>query len=100
MKDTAFPFDQADDFFDRFQAEEEADILIPENSILKGNEMDRSEMRRKQLLHPSVVMKTYTKGCPDCERGAWIPHGNCLYYNWEMTPVGHSKTHCTADACY
>lgn len=38
---------------------------------------------------------------PDCERCKWddhIPHTNCLYYGtWHM---GHSSSHCTADACY
>lgn len=38
---------------------------------------------------------------PDCERCTWddhIPHTNCLYYGtWHM---GHSDSHCTANACY
>lgn len=38
---------------------------------------------------------------PDCERCKWdnaVPHTNCLYYGtWHM---GHSSSHCTANACY
>ena len=35
-----------------------------------------------------------------CERCKWdtaVPHNNCLYGG---NAIGHSKAHCTADACY
>jgi hypothetical protein len=35
-----------------------------------------------------------------CERCKWdtaVPHNNCLYNG---NAIGHSKAHCTADACY
>lgn len=36
-------------------------------------------------------------GCSRCENDPYVPHYNCLY---KGERVGHSKDHCTADACY
>lgn len=35
--------------------------------------------------------------CARCQTDPYVPHDNCLYGGRAM---GHSRTHCTADACY
>lgn len=35
--------------------------------------------------------------CPRCKTDKYVPHYNCMYHG---NAVGHSKAHCTANACY
>jgi len=44
-----------------------------------------------------VTVITAVKGCETCSRSPFVLHDNCLYRGRSM---GHSATHCTADACY
>ena len=34
--------------------------------------------------------------CERCKRDSYVPHDNCIYGGGH----GHSKTHCTASACF
>lgn len=35
--------------------------------------------------------------CVECRTNVYVPHNSCLYGG---NRTGHSKTHCTANACY
>jgi hypothetical protein len=37
------------------------------------------------------------EGCVRCTTDAYVPHYNCIY---QGRAIGHSPSHCTADACY
>jgi hypothetical protein len=36
-------------------------------------------------------------GCERCENDVYVPHFTCMYAGKAM---GHSESHCTANACY
>lgn len=38
-----------------------------------------------------------TEECERCKRGDSVPHNSCIYGGRK---AGHSRAHCTADACY
>lgn len=37
------------------------------------------------------------ENCKRCTTDAYVPHYNCMY---EGKAMGHSRAHCTANACY
>jgi hypothetical protein len=37
------------------------------------------------------------EGCDRCKTDEYVPHYNCLY---KGNAMGHSASHCTANACY
>lgn len=43
------------------------------------------------------IRQPAVEGCKRCETDAYVPHFNCQYGG---NAVGHSASHCTADACY
>ena len=43
-----------------------------------------------------ILYKT-CEGCERCTTDAYVPHYNCIYGG---RAIGHSASHCTADACY
>ena len=56
----------------------------------------------EMTLHTgTIVLVKVDDECARCiEQGEniYVPHFNCLYQG--RYAVGHSATHCTADACY
>jgi len=68
-------------------------------------------MKIKVVQHPAGTVRIIThdsepsrrwiqKAVPDCERcktDGYIPHFNCMY---DGKAIGHSESHCTANACY
>lgn len=46
---------------------------------------------------PNILYVT-ADDCERCKVDEYVPHYNCLYHGRNV--VGHSASHCTADACY
>jgi hypothetical protein len=44
-----------------------------------------------------VLTQKADANCARCLTDAYVPHYNCLYAGKAM---GHSESHCTANACY
>lgn len=45
---------------------------------------------------PNIRYRT-EEGCERCTTDEYVPHFNCMY---KGNAVGHSPSHCTANACY
>lgn len=44
-----------------------------------------------------VIAELTPENCPRCKWDTVVPHYNCMY---QGKAIGHSKAHCTADACF
>lgn len=62
-------------------------------------EWQKDAHMRIDSVVPCVVEVTYrtADGCARCATDAYVPHYNCIYGGRR---IGHSASHCTADACY
>ncbi len=62
-------------------------------------EWRKDAMVRIDNVIPHMVSISYrtADGCERCTTDAYVPHYNCIYGGKRM---GHSASHCTADACY
>lgn len=45
---------------------------------------------------PKILYKV-DPSCERCKVDPYVPHYNCIY---QGRAVGHSNSHCTANACY
>lgn len=72
------------------------DMIMTDTSLA---EWSKDAMLRIESVVPCDVSITYrtADGCERCTTDAYVPHYNCIYGGKRM---GHSASHCTADACY
>ena len=65
-------------------------------------------MKIKVVQHPAgtvrVIETDYGRivqradeNCARCDTDAYVPHFSCMY---DGKAIGHSESHCTANACY
>jgi hypothetical protein len=45
---------------------------------------------------PTIRYRT-AEGCERCQTDEYVPHYSCMY---QGKAIGHSASHCTANACY
>ena len=72
------------------------DMIMTEVAL---SEWRKDSAMRIDSVTPCEVSVTYrtADGCVRCTTDAYVPHYNCIYGGNRM---GHSPSHCTADACY
>jgi hypothetical protein len=68
------------------------------------NESDLESMKNSPLYtivsiteHVPHIRYATVAGCERCTYDEYVPHFNCMY---KGNAMGHSASHCTADACY